>query len=202
MKPLRVLVADADVSVGARVEATLLQSAGLAFVGLASNGDGALDLALSESPDVAFVSCSMPGAAAAAQRILGLTPTPPRVVLISSEVSTPRRRDERSSKEELPDPAGISGYLAEADDAPDVVDVVAALSPLTARAGAARRAALELSDQTRLVGASSLSSTAFPSIARDASTASIMRTTSSPISAEERGTLPVWIDRQKSLNSR
>src|SRR5437588_7921950 len=40
-----------------------------------------------------------------------------------------------------------------------------------------------------------------PPTARDASTASIMRTTSSPIEADDRGAIPERIDEQKSVSS-
>ena len=123
-KPVRVLVVDADPSVAARLEA-LTQTAGLALVGCASTGDEALDLAVSESPDVAFVALDVPGAAAATRRILGLTPSPPRVVLMSAEPGPTGGGSE---------PADVSGYVASTDDSLDVAGVVAALSPLTARA--------------------------------------------------------------------
>jgi DNA-binding NarL/FixJ family response regulator len=174
--PIRVVVADADAGFGDRLEEDLLHRAGLVVVGRASTADDAFDLVRNETPDIAFVALDMPGAAAATKRILDLTPTPPRVVLMSSDAEHTRSMGE------------VSAYFTKDDSAPAVVAVVAALSMLSGRAGAA---ALGAGDQTRSAEASSLSSTGLPPVASDSSTASIMRTTSNPISAEERGTLSV-----------
>jgi DNA-binding NarL/FixJ family response regulator len=175
-KPIRVVVADADAGFGDRLEEDLLQRAGLVVAGRASTADDAFDLVRSETPDIAFVALDMPGAAAAAKRILDLTPTPPRVVLMSSDAEQTRPM------------GGASAYFTKDDGAPAVAAVVAALSMLSGRAGAAAPGA---GDHTRSGEASSLNSIGLPPIESDSSTASIMRTTSNPISAEERGTLPV-----------
>jgi DNA-binding NarL/FixJ family response regulator len=143
--PVCVLVAHGDASIGDRIGEALQKRAGLSFVGCASTGDEALDLVMSASPNVAFVSHDMPGAAAATLRILSMSQTPPRVVLMSSEVSSPSRSNGLESDGEIPGLPGVSGYLARSDDALDVVDVVAALSPLVARAGATRHIPPELS---------------------------------------------------------
>ena len=60
-KPLRVLVADGDTSFVDRLETAFRYRTGLAFVGRASTGDEAFELAMSESPDMAFVGLDMPG---------------------------------------------------------------------------------------------------------------------------------------------
>src|SRR5262249_23475201 len=174
--PVRVLVADCDASVGDRVERAMQRTPGLSFVGHASTGDEAIALVGSESPDVAFVACDMPGAAAATQTILRLTPTPPRIVVMSAKRSPPNHQVDRTSRGRVPDPIDVSGYVATVDDDFDVFCVVAALSPLTAPAGAAG-----LRDQKRLVCSTVLRSTGLPSLASEASTASIIRTTSNPI---------------------
>jgi chemotaxis response regulator CheB len=130
------LVADAGAYFAARIQAALLRDRDVAYVARALNGDETVDVVTSEAPDIVFVALDMPGARAAAEHILSLTPDPPRVILMSNdnpddEDASLWSPDDDEARAEMSGLPGVSGYINKADDGVETVVLVTALSVLT-----------------------------------------------------------------------
>jgi DNA-binding NarL/FixJ family response regulator len=128
------LIAEADRSFADRLEAALLHRPGIASVSRASNCDELVDVAMSDSSDLAFVAADLPGGTAALQQLIDSTSTPPRIILMSNDddaMSPLSRDDSEMPAEALP---FASGYVAKTSDAVEVVTILAALAELTASA--------------------------------------------------------------------
>ena len=123
------MVADADAPFAAQIHAALSDKPGITVVGRASSGDEAIELTMSESPDVAFVALDMPGGFEAAQHILTLVPRPPRVILMASGDF---EADVSGYGAGMSGTPGISGFVRKTDDADEIVALVAALAVLAA----------------------------------------------------------------------
>jgi DNA-binding NarL/FixJ family response regulator len=117
--PLRVLIADDDEPY-AELVADLLQRAGdLEVVGIAKDGEEAVQLAIWQDPDVVVMDIDMP-------RIDGITATRlvrkarPRLCVLMLSGADPGRVEEARE-------AGAAGYLTKADAAGDLVPALLAL---------------------------------------------------------------------------
>jgi DNA-binding NarL/FixJ family response regulator len=117
--PLRVLIADDDEPY-AELVADLLQRAGdVEVVGIAKDGEEAVQLAIWQDPDVVVMDIDMP-------RIDGITATRlvrkarPRLCVLMLSGADPERMEEARE-------AGAGGYLTKADAAGDLVPALLAL---------------------------------------------------------------------------
>ena len=91
------------------------------FVGCAVDGGQAVELASAHAPDVVIVAVELPDAVDAVERLLGLLPKPPRLILMSTE---------NPDAETFAATPGAAGFVKKTGDASHMVGLVVALAAL------------------------------------------------------------------------
>lgn len=131
---MRVLLADADTAFATLVASALDGQPNITLVGCAVDREQALKLALAHTPDIAFIALDMPGGIEAAQNMLRVMQTPPRIILLSAEnpgAGLAALADVRAHGTERLERTGFSGYMAKTADAGEMIRLLAALAALT-----------------------------------------------------------------------
>lgn len=122
--PVRIVIADDDLTYAAMLRARLTADGDLDVVGIAKDGDEAVALATALEPDLVLMDVNMPVLdGIESTRLIRALPHPPTVVLVTGEDAT---ADARAYE------AGAAAYLRKSTEIVPLIDAVVALSQIGA----------------------------------------------------------------------